>query len=766
MERCDFASITKIMRDGLQESKYDNQVDFGNTLFQAYIEDIDSYPENSQLNRWLNGLLKLSPAITKFYSENPDALLETIRDTVQPCFSDSAMVVQQLKELLLKDASISSRKKDELIKEYPCENELQDAEFITNLLIFGMNRPFQFRDIRQPILPPSLNTSPQIGDYIFGLSATIPKPCKYFCGREAEIERIEEAFSSDSKVFLCGIPGIGKSEVAKAYAHAHKKDYTNMIYLPYSGDLRKDIAEMEFADDTESDSEDIRFYRHNRFLRILKEDTLLVIDNFNAVLEDDPFLEEILKYNCRILISSRCTYSEYTTVSIEEISDQNALFGMVAKIYSEAEKYKSVIEQIIQEVHSHTYIVELTARLLETGLQSPQNVLRRLQIDRIVLNIKDKIRFKKDGKTSRTTYYDHIRILFALFKLSMKRKEILRSMSLIPATGINAKLFAMWLALEDLNSINELVERGLIREKAGRVISMHPMIQEAVVAELKPSLIKCYHLIQFININCRCKGDTLPYWKVMFQTIENIIKYAEKDDIKFYLLFLEDAATCMDTYQYTEGIHAVIAELEQLLAIDTVGSNKDRALLIDIKAALESDPHKRIEMLEQAIALIPEADKDNALLLSNLSFNLASYYHRVFDYNQSQKYIDKATSIMMEYKLYNGQDGLTQLTTFALFKNDLGHPEEGIAILQKIQDTIKSTCSFSEGYANLLLTLSILHLSISNFAESDRYAKESLQLYLQLFPDNPAVVNTRLNNINILRRMLQLPDMKLSDLNY
>ena len=44
-----------------------------------------------------------------------------------------------------------------------------------------------------------------------------------------------------SKVFLYGIAGIGKSELAKAYAKTYRKEYANILYLMYSGDLRQDI---------------------------------------------------------------------------------------------------------------------------------------------------------------------------------------------------------------------------------------------------------------------------------------------------------------------------------------------------------------------------------------------------------------------------------------------------------------------------------------------------------------------------------------------
>ena len=83
-------------------------------------------------------------------------------------------------------------------------------------------------------------------------------------------------------MFLHGIAGIGKSELAKAYAKQYKKEYTNILYIIYSGDLMSDITGMDFSDDLPEDTDDERFRKHNRFLRSLKEDTLIIIDNFNT----------------------------------------------------------------------------------------------------------------------------------------------------------------------------------------------------------------------------------------------------------------------------------------------------------------------------------------------------------------------------------------------------------------------------------------------------------------------------------------------------
>lgn len=39
MERCDFASITHILRNNLLDGNFDNQMEFAEALFVSYVEE-------------------------------------------------------------------------------------------------------------------------------------------------------------------------------------------------------------------------------------------------------------------------------------------------------------------------------------------------------------------------------------------------------------------------------------------------------------------------------------------------------------------------------------------------------------------------------------------------------------------------------------------------------------------------------------------------------------------------------------------------------
>lgn len=146
-----------------------------------------------------------------------------------------------------------------------------------------------------------------------------------------------------------------------------------------------------------------------------------------------------------------------------------------------------------------------------------------------------------------------------------------------------------------MNSINDLIEAGFITPGIGRTLQLHPMIQEVALIELKPSVSNCKTLCENIQETCLLHGLDVPYYKIMFQTVENIIDMIDKDEIDFYLLFLEDVFPYMEKYHYEQGMHHILTELSKLLEQQLLETNKDRALLLDYKAALETKPEKAIQ---------------------------------------------------------------------------------------------------------------------------------------------------------------------------
>ena len=736
MERCDFASICAVIRRYLLEGAFDSQVDFVGTLFDSYVREEQADFDNGQLNKWLNGILRLSPGIRKFYQQetNIRELAITIQDAILPSLSDSGMVVKEVHDLLMRDTTVSKGKKKELCKGYPCWTKPEKAAFLANVLAFGIIRDFYARDIRKPALISSGSCSPALCDYIS--EEGVPKPCRHFCGRESELKALHEMLAGNDKVFLRGIPGIGKSELAKAYAKTHKKDYTNILFITWSGSLKRDIAELSFTDDLPSESEEERFRRHNQFLRTLRPDTLLIIDNFNTTDERDKYLPVVMNYRCRVLITTRSNLPERNSFLLEEIADRETLFQLFVKLCPDAEQYRSTAEQIMECVHYHTFAVEIAARLLDTGFQEPLTVLEKLRREGASFRSSDKIHASKDGKSVRATWYDHIHTLFGLFRLAAGQQEIMRCLSLIPPSGISARLFGQWMGLQDLNDVNEMEELGFLKSMPGRKIGLHAMVKDVTVSELPPSITGCHTMLESIRTTCQAHGVDVPHYKMMFQTIENTVSMAEKDDIAYYLRLLEDVFQYMENYRYDSGMKLLITEMGRILDDGSVGSVSDRAVLLDCIACCEETTEGAIKDLEEAVRLLSAVDAGNALLASNLNSNLGSMYRMAKRNDLAKQHMEKAVAILYEYNLIGSHDSLIQILNYMVLLNDMGDPWSGLSGLQRVEEYVRKVNPDSADHALVLKTTGYLFLSVRDIGQAMEHFNRAMEIYYNVYAED------------------------------
>ena len=584
-------------------------------------------------------------------------------------------------------------------------------------------------------------------DYIY--ENEVPKPCRHFCGRDSELDALHKLLTDEGKVFLHGIAKIGKSELAKAYAKQYKKEYTNILYIIYSGDLMRDVTGMDFSDDLPEDTDDERFRKHNRFLRSLKEDTLIIIDNFNTTATKDTFLSVMLKYKCRLLFTTRSRIESRPCMLIEEISDRNILFELAGHYYTDACDYKTVMEQIIETVHFHTFAVELSARLLQTGILEPEELLKKLEEEKAGMSATDKIGITKDGENRRATYYDHIHTLFSLYNLDEMQTEIMRCLSLVPLSGIPSKLFASWLRQHDMNNINDLVEMGFIQPKSGRMITLHPMLQEITITDTKPSVTNCHTMLGYLQKEVFCyHGIDVPYYKLLFSTTLNINDLIEADDKEFYLRFLKDAFAYMDKYHYEEGMKKVVAEIKNLLNNSIIGTASDKALLLDYKAAMADQTSKAIKLEQQALELITEINAYNALLVSNLNANMGALYHKTNKNDLATYHMEQGISILEKYGLIYMNQSIAQICNYAVLLHDMGESERGLSALRRCAKTVKEHNSeLSSDYAAIQEAMGNINLACGRLDKAREHLQKALSIYEQLWSDEPQLIEAKQEEI-------------------
>ena len=751
MERCDFSSIITTVRKYIGDDRGMNQIDLLYELFEGFLEEESSQDfdfDNGLVCRWFNGQARISPRISGYYlhTDNRNRLADDIETNILPLMCDSAMAIQEIYKILIQDGTISDQKKEQLTQDYPCHTSEEKAAFLASVLCFGMERTFVKRNAATKKLLAAGTLSPVISDFVY--NGEVPKACAHFCGRNQELSTLHELISEKRIIFLQGIAGIGKSELAKAYARAYRKDYTNILYLTYSGDLRQDIIDLDFVDDLPEDTEEDRFRKHNRFLRSLKEDTLLIIDNFNTTAGKDAFFSVLLKYRCRILFTTRSRFDNYASFNLGEISDPDALLSLMGYFYSDAKRKQSILKQIIQTVHSHTLAVELSARLLETGILEPQELLARLQVEKSALGATDTIDIVKDGQSRKATYYEHIHTLFSLYRLSEEELNIMRGLIFVPVSGVSGRLYANWMKLSDMNRINDLIEKGFVQTQSGRQISLHPMIQEVAIDETRPSVNNSAVLLDSLQTICLLHGHDVTWYKPLFLTIENIIREIADDNTPAYLSFLEDVFPYMEKYHYTAGMELIIGKLSGLLTDETVGRSTDRAVLLDYRAACEEKTEKAIKLEKEAIALIPEISEENAHLVSNLYSNLGGLYKKAGKRDLAQQAMEQGLRILEQYDLLYYHDSIAQTANYAVLLTEMGQPEKGLSALKKLSRMIRDLNSDQTmDYATVQEAIGGICLATGDIRQATTHFKKALAIYEAVHNGEPDMIETKKQEI-------------------
>ena len=492
MKRVDFSSVIKILLSYRSLSENFSQGEFIAELFSAFYEKSDASSDDGQVSRWVNGDERVPERYAAFYLENLGALCSDIRTNIFPILSDRWQAVNEIRDLMLFDSGISENKKSELLCGLNPDNDYSCAEFIAKVLLFAMQRGIS--DLRKY----SESVSPVLSGMVFGCD--VPKVCPHFCGRESELQKLHDLLTENGKVFISGIAGMGKTELAKAYAKAHKKDYTNILFLNYRGSLAETIAAPVFAGESGLLTVSDRYANHLRLLKTLSFSTLIIIDGFDTVAAEEPELAEIMCLRCRVLFTTRSSFENSAVLNLAELSEKNA-FSLFSAFFCRAETERETVTEIIRVIHFHTLAIELSARLLQRSFIKPSELLGKLKSGFGNPDTSDKIRFTKDGTAFSDTYHNHIRTLFALGNLCDEDKYVMRCLSFVPERGIDARNFALMAQLSTMNSINDLAEYGYIRsfETDDFTISLHPMIRDITVTDLQPTFTSCNRLMNSIR---------------------------------------------------------------------------------------------------------------------------------------------------------------------------------------------------------------------------------------------------------------------------
>ena len=740
MEICDFYSVMKTIKEYISDSRALSQTDLLYEIFATFMEDEENSDydfDNAQVCRWMNGQAAITPRISRYYQnrEMEEVLTKDVMKNVLPLFYDSAMCVEKLHDLLMLDDSISGMVKAHISEGYPgLEPEIM-ASVTGRLIHFILQRKFVKHGSENELAIIEGRLSPSVATYIIGCEP--PRPCRFFVGRQREIESIFASLTSHGKVFLHGFPGMGKSETAKAFARHYKKEYTNQIYIQYSGKLKKDIADLDFVNDPFDADEELLFEQHHRFLRTLREDSLLIVDNYSETDRPDPLLSEVLRYHCHVLFTTRNAVNTEESIYLDELAWDEQV-ALAQKLYTDIDADSYSLEHILSYVHGHTFAIELVSRLLNSGIMTPKELDERLFHDPASMAATDTITVSKDGKTIKATYAEHIRELFGLFNLSEKQLEVLGCAVLIPESGCSKRYFIHWLGHRNANIINELIDLGFLHESDNRRIFLHELIQDLIKAELNPSVNSCITMLKNIQHDCLMHGiDNPPYYHDMIDIIDRCILEIKNDNKKFFLRFLEDAFAYYDGKTGCPSLDFWIGDMEACMMEPGVGSIRDKVLILNYKACYESDhwhEEKALELEKQAASLITDVTAENALLYSNIHSNLAMMYFSRNDIDNARIHAEEGIRILEEFDLMYMHDTIPQACNFAQIQAVTGRMDAALEMLRKTEEYVRAgNGEISTDYAMIEETMGAITAAFGRERDARGHFRKVLEIYAEIY---------------------------------
>jgi len=569
-----------------------------------------------------------------------------------------------------------------------------------------------------------------------------------------------------------GIAGIGKSEFAKAFAQKNKKKYTNIIYLHYSGSLKKDIAGLVFADDTLEMTEEELFHRHYKMFQKLHIDSLLIIDNFNVLPKDDGFFRELIKNDFQILTTTRCKITNFASMEIKELDNQKELPDLFCRYCPSAKSESDTVAAIIKEVKNHTLTVCMAALTLEASGMEPDELLQELKSSGLNMDNGEEIEIYKDEEFQDARMMEHLRKLLQLRRLSESQTDILRNLSLLPLSSIFKAYFRKWMCLDNANEINHLIRYGFIMEDTeNKKIALHPLIQEIVLLETLPSVSNCKTMLDSLHLICLAHGLDVRKPQSIINSLISICDHIINDMPEYYLLFLQDIFPYFDKYLVSDYLPKLVERIEYVMKeMDNVYVC-DKALILDYKAELLL-PHKEydnaVKKLKKAVALleechISEVTERSANLLSNLYNNLSNTYLLMEKSENAVTTLKAAFEVRQKYANYGlleTHDTLQQMMNLV-----------NMLILSKDFDAAESLTAFYENlvlenlgkdcidYGVCLLAKGIIFYALNKTTNAETYLLSAETVFDNILEEENGYSKTTCQYLYNLYRRWQKPEL-------
>lgn len=330
-----------------------------------------------------------------------------------------------------------------------------------------------------------------------------------FVGRQDDLEEINELLAKNQLVFLSGIGGIGKTELAKQYAYRHRAQYDTVVFAVYEKNIESLVRDEIGINQISREEDETERDYFKRKIEVLKQAAtpkdLIIIDNFDVDADED--LETLFACPCKFIITTRKDFRDYNyeQINVDRIKDIQEILNLFYTYTSipYTEKEVEAVRQLIEYVEHHTMTVELIAKYLRNTEISPEILYQKfLEKDGVTNTQEVQIRQRKDRKLRSESVNSHLKILFDISGFDVIEREIIASLSLFDGIRISRSQFEILLCgiKETAEKLDGFIQNGwVIWNKVTGKISLHQVIQDLIYHELVPDADNCRHIVAGMN---------------------------------------------------------------------------------------------------------------------------------------------------------------------------------------------------------------------------------------------------------------------------
>lgn len=279
----------------------------------------------------------------------------------------------------------------------------------------------------------------------YRLITKMPQVRDVFEGRDKLLEQIHASFTNGKRVlFLEGIGGIGKSELAKQYAVRYQSEYDQILFVTYQTSIQDLVCDfgtitIENLEPQKQDEDRNTFFcRKMQALQALgSKKMLLIVDNFDV--ENDENLNKFIEGSYRIIFTTRYAHPDYSSIKVEAMQDFDVLLDIFEQNYGcfvEESEYEH-LREMFELIEYHTYTVELIAKQMNASFLSVSEMLALLKEGQLQNGLLETV----FGRNGRNTAFGHICSVFNTSNLNDEEKELLRCLSIMGTRGVLATRF-------------------------------------------------------------------------------------------------------------------------------------------------------------------------------------------------------------------------------------------------------------------------------------------------------------------------------------